>query len=330
MSVAATVLIPTHDHGPTLLRSVPSALAQTVTNLEVLVVGDGAPDETRELMAELTRSDDRVRFFDNPKGARLGEEHRHRALQEARGEIVCYLSDDDLWLPGHVEELHALLEDADVAHTLSFGIDPDGTFHVMRQDLARAFHRDVLLGGESRIHLSITGHTMELYRRLPGGWRPTPEGIYSDLYLWQRLLALDAVRAASGTKPTVVHLPSSTRRGWSVDERLAELDRWNTPGAMAELPQRVLDVAQPDRAGLEEAVWHLELEVANLRAQRDETVAYARRLEAELAAIGASATWHLRGAVLGVPGLRGIATAIARRAGPQASERHDPGRTSEP
>ena len=53
MSIAATVLIPTHDHGRTLLRSVPSALAQTVSELEVFVVGDGVPDETRELMAEL-------------------------------------------------------------------------------------------------------------------------------------------------------------------------------------------------------------------------------------------------------------------------------------
>src|SRR6185437_15846190 len=99
VSTAATVLIPTHDHGRTLLRSVPSALAQTVSELEVFVVGDGVPDETRELMTELAAADNRVRFFDNPKGERHGEAHRHAALQEARGEIVCYLSDDDVWLP---------------------------------------------------------------------------------------------------------------------------------------------------------------------------------------------------------------------------------------
>jgi glycosyltransferase involved in cell wall biosynthesis len=101
---AATVLIPTHDHGPTLRYAVQSALAQTVADLEVLVLGDGAPDVTRELMDELTRADPRVRWLDNPKGPRNGELHRHAALQEAQGEIVCYLSDDDLWLPGHVEE----------------------------------------------------------------------------------------------------------------------------------------------------------------------------------------------------------------------------------
>ena len=138
MSLAATVLIPTHDHGRTLLRSVPSALAQTVTELEVFVVGDGVPDETRELMAELAAADERVRFFDNPKGERHGEAHRHAALQEARGEIVCYLSDDDVWLPDHVEELQRLLADADLAHTVSFLIDVDERLHVRARSTSRA------------------------------------------------------------------------------------------------------------------------------------------------------------------------------------------------
>jgi hypothetical protein len=171
---------------------------------------------------------------------------------------------------------------------------------------------------------------MELYRRLPGGWQPTPEGIYTDLYLWQRLLGLPNVRAASGTKPTVVHLASSGRRGWTVEERVAEMARWNEPEAMASLPQRVLDVAQRDRAGLEEAVWLAEQKVANLEAQRDEAIAYARRLEAELGVISASATWRLRGLVLRVPGLRSAARALARAAGRRGAARHDPGRTPDP
>lgn len=44
----ATVLVPTHNHGPTLSLSVGSALAQTVQDIEVLVAGDGATAETRD------------------------------------------------------------------------------------------------------------------------------------------------------------------------------------------------------------------------------------------------------------------------------------------
>jgi len=258
MTLAASVLIPTHDHGPTLLHSVPSALAQTVADLEVLVVGDGVPDVTRELMAELVAGDERVRFFDNPKGERLGEAHRHAALQEARGEIVCYLSDDDLWLPGHVAHMRGLLSGATVASALSFLVDTDGHVHVSRTDLGREYYRELVLGGENRTHLSVLGHTLDAYRRLPQGWTPTPEGIATDLYFLQRLLAQPGSVARSGSRPTVWHFPSGMRRGWSVERRVAELDEWaarlGDPEELFELACRLLEATLPDRAWLEEMV----------------------------------------------------------------------------
>ena len=83
--IEATILIPTFDHGPTLNRSVASALDQTVKEIEVFVVGDGVSDPTRDIVAELRSRDHRIRFFDHPKGPRNGEIHRHAALQDARG-----------------------------------------------------------------------------------------------------------------------------------------------------------------------------------------------------------------------------------------------------
>ena len=51
--VRATVLTPTHDHGALLGHSLRSALAQTVENIEVFVVGDGVNDDTRAVVEEL-------------------------------------------------------------------------------------------------------------------------------------------------------------------------------------------------------------------------------------------------------------------------------------
>jgi len=258
VTLAATVLIPTHDHGPTLLRSVTSALAQTVADLEVLVVGDGVPDVTRELMAGLAAADERVRFFDNPKGERHGEAHRHAALQEARGEIVCYLSDDDLWLPGHVAHMKELLAGATVASALSFLVDTDGRVHVSRTDLGRDYYRELVLGGENRTHLSVLAHTLDAYRRLSRGWTPTPEGIATDLYFLQQLLSQPGAVARSGSRPTVWHFPSAMRRDWSIERRVAELDEWSArlgdPEERFELACQLLEATLPDRAWLEEMV----------------------------------------------------------------------------
>jgi hypothetical protein len=335
VTLAATVLIPTHDHGPTLLRSVRSALAQTVTELEVFVIGDGVPDVTRELMAELTAADQRVRFFDHPKGPRHGERYRHAALQEARGEVVCYLCDDDLWLPGHVEHLRELLRESDFAHSLPFWIDPTGAIHPLRVDLSLPHFRALFLSGENRIPLSHAGHTLELYRRLPEGWRTTPDGTYTDLYMFQQILAVPGCRVAAGAKATVVNLPSPERRGWTLDERVAELDRYAArlaePGFAAELTEQVTAAMAADAAELEAdygelveetrrahaAAGELETRLRESEAERVKVDEVASNLGEELQTISSSVTWRLRARLLAIPGLSRLLRAVARAlAGP--------------
>jgi hypothetical protein len=273
MSLAATVLIPTHDHGPTLLRAARSALAQTTRDLEVFVVGDGVPDETRELMADLVRRDARVRFFDNAKGPRHGEVHRSAALLEASGEIVCYLSDDDLWLPDHVETMRVLLRDHDFAHTLPLWIAGDGSFAVYDVDLSDGRYRERQLAGINAIPLSCGGHTLASYRRLPYGWRTTPAELPTDLYMWQQFLSQPGIRVRSAWSATVVHLPSPGRAGWTVEERLAELDAWvervGDAQAREDFRERALEALGASRAERALQLSSREAERDDLRRQLD-------------------------------------------------------------
>lgn len=359
--VAATVLVPTHDHGPTLLRSIASALAQTISDLEVLVVGDGVPDITRELMAELTSSDHRVKFFDNPKGPRQGEPHRHEALRDAQGEIVCYLSDDDLWLPNHVEAMQALLVESDFAHTLPLRVDPEGRIHHWRVDLELPFYRELLLGGVNRVPHCCAGHTLELYRRLPAGWRPGPEELPSDLYMWQQILSVPGCRAASGSLPTALHFPSHERGGWSSEQRLDELDDWaarvKDPSWREGLAQQVLDAVTVEDARLDEEiaareerlraqvdrleelhgrvlelhgrVLELHGQVLALEVEQARLVALLLEREQELAMLSSSVTWRLRERLVSLRALsrpvRWAARALAGRAAPEGTDSPRPG-----
>ncbi len=226
MNLTATILIPTHDHGPTLRSSVASALGQTVSDIEVFVVGDGVPDETRGIMAEIIRADSRVRFFDHPKGPRHGELYRHDALLEARGRIVCYLSDDDLYLPHHVEQMSALLKDADFAHALAAAVQPDGSISTWTVDLEVQAYRDELLANRNLVPFSAGAHTLDFYRRLAEGWTTTPAGTPTDLYMWQKFLRHGECRFRSGRTPTVLVFPSPARPQATPAERFRELDAW--------------------------------------------------------------------------------------------------------
>lgn len=226
MSITATVLIPTHDHGPTLHYAIRSVLNQTVQGFELFVIGDGVPPEARTIIQDYLHKDSRIRFFDHPKGPRHGEIYRHQALLEARGDIVCYLSDDDMWLPSHLEYMQELLRNSDYAHVLPLVILPSGDVFLYSGTLSRSESWESIRLGRNFIPLSAAGHTLSFYRSLPYGWRTTPEGIPTDLYMWQQMLNVNGCKARTGMRATVLNFPSPARKEWTIQERLNELKEW--------------------------------------------------------------------------------------------------------
>lgn len=253
MTLRATVLIPTHDHGPTLLHSVPTALTQSVSDIEVLIVGDGVDDVARDAVRELQRGDSRIQFLDFPKGRRRGESHRHAALARARGRIVCYLSDDDLWLPDHLAVMDARLQgEVGFAHTLPLRITPAGRLMDWPIDLAIPYFRDQTLANTNWVPLSTGGHTLDAYRRLPVGWAAAPPRVSDTAgFMWQKLIK-SGCGMVSDSRPTVLVFPSPDRVGWPIERRVQEMADWRSkiaePGWRVSFNQQVLDYVVRERA----------------------------------------------------------------------------------
>jgi GalNAc5-diNAcBac-PP-undecaprenol beta-1,3-glucosyltransferase len=293
MTVQATIIIPTFNHGPTLLRSVPSVLQQTVQDVEVIVIGDGVPDSTRSIMAELTRSDGRVRFIDNPKHESRSEPARHEAVLGARGHIVCYLGDDDLYLPNHVETMLGALRDADFAHALPLCVAPNGYLWTYTVGLEHRENRRYIAEVDNRIPLTAGAHTSEAYRRLPAGWRIPPRGTPADLHMWRTFLAQPWCRFASVALPTVLVFPSPFRRGWTVAERVAELDQWRErlemPGTFESILEDLAQQKVREAARLDAVCWELHVALVEtartLDAERAALSETARALDAERRAL---------------------------------------------
>ena len=232
-----------------------SVLGQTVADLEVLVIGDGAADSTREWAEAAGRTDARVRWFGFPKDARRGERHRHQVLtEEAGGDIVLYLCDRDLWLPGHVAEMQTVLDGADFGHTLRFVMAED--------DRPRAPHTLDLRerrgpGPGCRrstnvLPLSMAGHTLAAYRRLPHGWRETPPDRPTDRHMWVQFLDQPEVRVAASApgRPSSAssargtgRWPSASRCWSGGSPRIAD------PGLAVELTVPLLEEIDRRRLG---------------------------------------------------------------------------------
>jgi glycosyltransferase involved in cell wall biosynthesis len=270
----ATVVCPTFNHGPLLHRSIGSARAQTVADLEILIVGDGVDGPTREVVQELAAADERIRFFDHPKGPRRGEAYRDAVLRDhARGPIVCYLGDDDLWLHDHVATMEALLEEADFAHAPPVMVLPDGRLKTWGVDVSMPDDRRRVFTRLGFFPLSSQAHTMDMYRRLPHGWRTTPEGTATDVYMAMQFLDEATCRAVSGTRPTYVAFPDGFRGDWTLEERARELDDWSA--RLATLDGRVefyVNVQTDLRARLvsleNSRTWRLRQNVTQALARR--------------------------------------------------------------
>jgi GT2 family glycosyltransferase len=91
-----SVVIPTRNRPALVVRAVQSALAQTFTDLEVVVVIDGPDPATAEALAAI--KDRRLRTLTLPSSVG-GAEARNAGVREGRAVFIAFLDDDDEWLP---------------------------------------------------------------------------------------------------------------------------------------------------------------------------------------------------------------------------------------
>jgi glycosyltransferase involved in cell wall biosynthesis len=100
--VLVSAVIPTRGRPEFLLRAVRSALAQTLREIEVVVVVDGEDSATKAALQELTEEDGRLRVV-VLAACVGGSDARNRGVDAASGEWIAFLDDDDEWLPGKLQ-----------------------------------------------------------------------------------------------------------------------------------------------------------------------------------------------------------------------------------
>lgn len=119
-----SVIIPVYNGEKTIKRCLDSVTAQTLADIEIIVVDDGSTDGTADIVT--AQGDSRIRLFTVPNG---GQGHaRNTGMDASSGEYYAFVDADDEIEKDMLEKMYAAAKsnDADVVQCNIFDIYPDG------------------------------------------------------------------------------------------------------------------------------------------------------------------------------------------------------------
>jgi|GEM_PF-692009 len=121
-----SVIIPTYNRADMVAGAVESVLAQTMDEVEIIVVDDGSTDDTAQVLAPFMH---RIVYLrrenEGPAGA------RNTGMRAARGNYIAYLDSDDLYRPFKLALQCGLLDrhpEVGMVYTESSAFDDQGYY----------------------------------------------------------------------------------------------------------------------------------------------------------------------------------------------------------
>jgi hypothetical protein len=102
-----SVIMPTYNGETVLPRALAGITAQHDNDIEIIAVDDGSTDRTRSILEDFAK-DHRTEIIVRSHAGNWVANTNY-ALSRARGERVCFLHQDDGWLPGRLERLRQVI-----------------------------------------------------------------------------------------------------------------------------------------------------------------------------------------------------------------------------
>jgi glycosyltransferase involved in cell wall biosynthesis len=169
-----SVVVPTHNRPEMLAEALASVRAQTFTDYEIIVVSNGENAEMRH-RSHVASTRAAARYFALSEGNVSAA--RNFAIDQAKGEWVAFLDDDDIWLPEKLERQieAARRSGADMVVCGCIEFDTDGHESLCRQ---------------RRIPAGWTHHKALCH----GRWMALPSAV---------ILRKSAIQAAGGFNPEI-------------------------------------------------------------------------------------------------------------------------------
>ena len=150
-----SVLISSYNCDRYITSAIDSAINQTYSNIEIIMVDDGSTDNSRQIIESYR---DRLTAIFKENGGQASA--INAGFATSRGEIICLLDADDLWLPSKVEQVVA-----------AFNNYPSAA--VVYHKVQNINSTDTPVGKPWPPYKPILGNISQLVNK-SGGWWPFP------------------------------------------------------------------------------------------------------------------------------------------------------------
>ena len=186
-----SVIIPAYRHSAFIGEAIDSVLAQTYRDFEIVVVNDGSPDETEEVLRPYIESGKIRYLWQENLGVAAA---RNRGAAMAEGEYFSFLDDDDRWPSDKLEWQVAAMESSNAV--MVGGVSDAERLPAPLEVMARADYQTLKIDNFfERNPFGSPGQTM--IRRSAfeavGGFDAEIWGV-DDYDLWIRLSCIGEIR----------------------------------------------------------------------------------------------------------------------------------------
>lgn len=218
-----SVIIPIYNVEKYLARCLDSVINQSYSNLEIILINDGTPDNSVEIAEFYAQKDQRISIY-HQKNAGLSEA-RNTGMRYATGEYIAFLDSDDWLEPDAYEHLVAILEenDADIAVGRTIRTVEKKDHEFVKPMIAVLNQKEYI-----RKYFKIGSQTIEyyvwnkLYKREIIEGTEQPKGLYAEDVPSMFMYLLKASKIVVSNK--VIHNYFVNQKGLSAEFSIRHLD----------------------------------------------------------------------------------------------------------
>lgn len=186
-----TVYIPTYNRINLLKRAVESVRSQSYQNLEIIIVDDCSTDGTQQYLADLAKKNPRVRYFLKEKNSGACAS-RNIAINNANGEYITGLDDDDIFLPNRISSFIEHIHKYDMDKVILFsGYKCGLSTEIKIRNKIRLFlskkivhQQDLILSNYIGNQIFVKTHLLKENEGFDENFK-----MWQDLECWYRLLS---------------------------------------------------------------------------------------------------------------------------------------------